>query len=61
MDQGSITNRGPDGIEALDDIAKVFGVPVKRARVMLAGDRHSLAGSEHFIGDDRSNYLQIKI
>jgi hypothetical protein len=37
MDQGSITNRGPDGIEALDDIAKVFGAPVKRAKVMLAG------------------------
>src|SRR6266853_6378128 len=37
MNPRSITNGGRDGIEVLDDLARVFGVQVKRAKVMFAG------------------------
>lgn len=37
MNQRSITNGGPDSIEVLNDLAKAFGVQVKRAKVVLTG------------------------
>jgi hypothetical protein len=37
LDQ-AFTYGGPDGLEILNDLAKDFGAPIKRAKVMLEGD-----------------------